>query len=347
MPDDRAPRTNSRKPKRRTRSCPTPGSARAYDQFGHAGVDPSGRFRRGGRARRGSRRASAGLPTRSAISSARFSARGRRARSRQRRLSRRRLCATTSSSRSRRRRAAPRRRSASRRWRIARPATAPAPSRARRPRPVRPAHGQGQVRVSQGFSRSSRRVRNATAPARSFRSRARPAAALDASEAEDAVGQDSRRRRSGRSHPAGRRRRGRIERRPAGRLYTSWSALKPHPVFQRESSDLHCEMPISFATCGARRRNRDSDARRPRQDQGAAGNAERTGVPPARQGHQARAQRAHGDLFCHVAIETPVNLTARQKDLLREFEAINAEDPGTHNPRAKNWFDRVREFFGP
>ena len=56
---------------------------------------------------------------------------------------------------------------------------------------------------------------------------------------------------------------------------------------------------------------------------------------------------AHGDLFCHVAIETPINLTARQKDLLREFEAINAEDPGTHNPRAKNWFDRVREFFGP
>ena len=56
---------------------------------------------------------------------------------------------------------------------------------------------------------------------------------------------------------------------------------------------------------------------------------------------------AFGDLFCHVAIETPVKLTARQKELLREFEAINAQDPSAHNPRAKNWFDKVREFFEP
>ena len=42
-----------------------------------------------------------------------------------------------------------------------------------------------------------------------------------------------------------------------------------------------------------------------------------------------------------------MKLTARQKELLREFEAINEQDPGAHNPRAKNWFDKVREFFGP
>jgi molecular chaperone DnaJ len=54
-----------------------------------------------------------------------------------------------------------------------------------------------------------------------------------------------------------------------------------------------------------------------------------------------------GDLYCHVAIETPIKLTGRQKDLLREFESINAQDPERHSPRAKNWFDRVREFFGP
>jgi molecular chaperone DnaJ len=54
----------------------------------------------------------------------------------------------------------------------------------------------------------------------------------------------------------------------------------------------------------------------------------------------------HGDLYCHVAIETPVKLSGRQKELLREFEAIIGEDPARHNPRAKNWLDRVREFFG-
>jgi len=54
-----------------------------------------------------------------------------------------------------------------------------------------------------------------------------------------------------------------------------------------------------------------------------------------------------GDLYCHVAIETPVRLTARQKELLREFEEINERDPGAHNPRAKSFMDKVRDFFAP
>ena len=54
-----------------------------------------------------------------------------------------------------------------------------------------------------------------------------------------------------------------------------------------------------------------------------------------------------GDLYCHVAIETPVKLTSRQKELLREFEAINQQDPAAHNPRAKSFFDKVRDFFAP
>jgi molecular chaperone DnaJ len=54
----------------------------------------------------------------------------------------------------------------------------------------------------------------------------------------------------------------------------------------------------------------------------------------------------HGDLFCHIAVETPVKLTARQRELLREFEAISDCDPGSHNPRAKSFMDKVREFFG-
>jgi len=52
-----------------------------------------------------------------------------------------------------------------------------------------------------------------------------------------------------------------------------------------------------------------------------------------------------GDLFCHVAVETPVNLTERQRQLLREFESISQQDSARHNPRAKGWFDKVKEFF--
>jgi len=53
----------------------------------------------------------------------------------------------------------------------------------------------------------------------------------------------------------------------------------------------------------------------------------------------------HGDLFCHVVVETPVNLTERQQELLREFETLSQRDAARHNPRSKSWFDKVREFF--
>jgi molecular chaperone DnaJ len=47
-----------------------------------------------------------------------------------------------------------------------------------------------------------------------------------------------------------------------------------------------------------------------------------------------------------VIVETPVNLTDRQKELLREFETINDADSERHNPRAKSWMDKVKDFFG-
>ena len=133
---------------------------------------------------------------------------------------------------------------------------------------------------------------------------------------------------------------------PPGDLYVVVN-LKPHPVFQREGSDLHCEMPISFATAAL-----GGEIEIPTLD----GHA-KIKIPAETQTGQVFRLRAkgikhvrgaqHGDLFCHVAIETPVKLTSRQKELLREFETINEQDPGAHNPRAKNWFDRVKDFFGP
>jgi molecular chaperone DnaJ len=53
----------------------------------------------------------------------------------------------------------------------------------------------------------------------------------------------------------------------------------------------------------------------------------------------------HGDLMCHVVVETPVHLTERQKELLREFEAISLKDSDRHSPRAKSWMDKVKDFF--
>ena len=133
---------------------------------------------------------------------------------------------------------------------------------------------------------------------------------------------------------------------PSGDLYVVVN-LKPHPVFQRDGADLHCEMPISFTTAAL-----GGEIEIPTLD----GHAKIT-IPTETQTGQVfrlknkgiRPVRGSviGDLYCHVALETPVKLTSRQKELLREFESINQQDPDAHSPRAKNWFDKVREFFGP
>jgi len=133
---------------------------------------------------------------------------------------------------------------------------------------------------------------------------------------------------------------------PSGDLYVVVN-LKPHAVFQREGADLHCEMPISFAIAALGGEieiptlEGHAKIKIPSETQsGQVFRLRNKGIRPVR-------GSVTGDLFCHVAIETPVKLTSRQKELLREFEAINEDDPGAHNPRAKSFMDKVRDFFGP
>jgi len=132
---------------------------------------------------------------------------------------------------------------------------------------------------------------------------------------------------------------------PPGDLYVQLHT-KAHPVFQRDHDDLHCEMPISFTAAAL-----GGEIKIPTLD-GAA----RIRVPAETQsgkvfrlrGKGIRGVRSHvaGDLHCHVVVETPVDLTERQKELLREFDELSRSDAGRHNPRAKSWMDKVREFFG-
>ena len=131
---------------------------------------------------------------------------------------------------------------------------------------------------------------------------------------------------------------------PAGDLYVQIH-LKQHSVFTRDHDDLHCEMPVSFTIAAL-----GGEIEIPTLD-GVA----RLKIPAETQSGRAFRLRGkgikgirsigHGDLMCHVVVETPVNLTSRQKDLLREFETINLQDTGLHNPRAKGWMDKVKEFF--
>jgi len=131
---------------------------------------------------------------------------------------------------------------------------------------------------------------------------------------------------------------------PPGDLYVQVH-IKEHTVFQREHDDLHCEMPVSFATAAL-----GGEIEIPTLDGSA-----RIKIPAETQsgktfrlrgkGIKGVRSREHGDLFCHVVVETPVKLTERQKELLREFESVTQKDAARHNPRAKTWFDKVKEFF--
>jgi len=131
---------------------------------------------------------------------------------------------------------------------------------------------------------------------------------------------------------------------PSGDLYVVIQ-IKQHSVFTRDHNDLHCEMPISFTTAAL-----GGEIEIPTLDGYA-----KIKIPSETQsgkifrlrgkGIKGVRSTAHGDLLCHVVIETPVSLTSRQKELLQEFEAISNKDTARHNPRAKSWMDRVKEFF--
>jgi len=131
---------------------------------------------------------------------------------------------------------------------------------------------------------------------------------------------------------------------PPGDLYVVIH-LRSHGVFQREGDDLHCEMPISFTQAAL-----GGEIEIPTLDGSA-----KIKVPPETQSGQVFRLRGKGikgvratypgDLLCEVVVETPVRLTERQKELLRELEDINRSDANRHNPRAKSFMEKVREFF--
>jgi molecular chaperone DnaJ len=131
---------------------------------------------------------------------------------------------------------------------------------------------------------------------------------------------------------------------PSGDLYVEIH-IRPHNVFQREGDDLHCEMPISFATAAL-----GGDIEIPTLDGKAS-----IKIPAETQsgrifrlrgkGIKGMRTNSNGDLHCHVIVETPVKLTERQKELLQEFEAISTGDSARHSPRANSWMDKVKAFF--
>ena len=130
----------------------------------------------------------------------------------------------------------------------------------------------------------------------------------------------------------------------AGDLYVEVH-VREHKIFQRDGNDLYCEVPIRFsqAALGAElivpTLQGEAIVKVPAETQ--------TGKVFRLRGKGVKSVRSHatGDLLCRVTIETPVNLTAKQRDLMQEFEAtFEGEEGAKHSPKSSSFFDGVKSF---
>ena len=129
---------------------------------------------------------------------------------------------------------------------------------------------------------------------------------------------------------------------PPGDLYIFLSVAE-HSIFQRDGHDLHCRAPVSFVTAAM-----GGSIEVPTLDGGRAKVAIPEGAQPGRQfrlrgkGMPVLRSAQRGDLYVELAVETPVRLTKRQKELLREFEA---ESQAGTQPEAEGFLARLKEFW--
>jgi molecular chaperone DnaJ len=130
----------------------------------------------------------------------------------------------------------------------------------------------------------------------------------------------------------------------AGDLYVQ-THIRPHHIFVRDGADLHCEVPVSFVVCAL-----GGEIEVPTLD-----GRVKLKIPPETQtgklfrlrgkGVKTLRGQGPGDCLCRIIVETPVNLTVAQKELLKQFEATLVGADDKHSPQAKSWFKNVKAFF--
>ena len=131
---------------------------------------------------------------------------------------------------------------------------------------------------------------------------------------------------------------------PPGDLYVEIH-VREHPIFERDGPHLSCEVPVSFATAAlggsvdVPTLEGDVQLKIPSETQsGRVFRLRDKGVKPVRSG-------ARGDLFCRVVVETPVNLSAEQRELLRRLDESLQLHAAKHAPREKGFLEGVKRFF--
>lgn len=131
---------------------------------------------------------------------------------------------------------------------------------------------------------------------------------------------------------------------PPGDLYIE-IRLKKHDIFERDGDDLHCAVPISFVTAAL-----GGEIEVPTLQGKAAidiPEGTQTGKQFRLRGKGVKGVRASypGDLYCHITVETPVKLTEHQRKLLRELGESLQKGGAKHSPGEGSWADRLKSFF--
>lgn len=130
----------------------------------------------------------------------------------------------------------------------------------------------------------------------------------------------------------------------AGDLYVQVT-IKSHQIFERDGSNLHCEVPISFVTAAVGGAievptlEGKVTLKIPEETQTDKVFRLRAKGMKSVRGH------ATGDLLCKVVVETPVRLSKEQKELLAQFQESLDKGNKTHSPKSSSWFEGVKKFF--
>ncbi|HBW61726.1 molecular chaperone DnaJ [Comamonas kerstersii] len=131
---------------------------------------------------------------------------------------------------------------------------------------------------------------------------------------------------------------------PPGDLYIE-IRVKEHDIFERDGDDLHCQVPVSFITAAL-----GGEIEVPTL-QGKVAIDIPEGTQAGKQfrlrGKGIKGVRSSypGDLYCHIVVETPVKLTEYQRKLLRELEESLKKGGSKHSPSADSWTDKLKRFF--
>ena len=131
---------------------------------------------------------------------------------------------------------------------------------------------------------------------------------------------------------------------PPGDLYIELR-VKAHDIFERDGDDLHCSVPVGMTTAAlggsieVPTLNGKAEIDLPESTQhGKTFRLRGKGIKGVRSSYP-------GDLYCHIAVETPVRMTEHQRKLMRELDESFRKAGDRHSPNAKSWTDRVKDLF--